>query len=97
VLYPHCLLSCSFGLNRLKSLKIALSRGEFRRVTDSRNLDLVFFWQLYPYQPEAFLPVEIVKLINKLEVTIARQVLPYDQSHGVDYTNKRHLFKLHTV
>ena len=37
----------------LKSPKIALSRGEFRRVTDSRNLDLVFLWQLYPYQPEA--------------------------------------------
>ena len=30
-----------------------------------------------------------------LEGTIARQVLPYDQSHmGIDYTNKRHLFKL---
>ena len=34
-------------------------------------------------------------IIIILEGTIARQVLPYDQSHmGIDYTNKRHLFKL---
>ena len=39
------------------------------------------------------LHVTVFSLI--LEVTIARQVLPYDQSHmGIDYTNKRHLFKL---
>jgi hypothetical protein len=37
----------------------------------------------------------IIRIQTILEVTIARQVLPYDQSHmGIDYTNKRHLFKI---
>jgi hypothetical protein len=57
----------------------------------------IYSAQFSHYRQYYFLQICLKQLyLTKLEITIARQVLPYDRSHAdrIDYTNKRHLFKL---